>query len=274
VCRRAAVALWRLLFGQYRSTRFVKQPFTDQASFDYDDFGTVIGTAVRMLDNVLAVTYWPLEQQRREALSKRRIGLGFTGLGDALIMLGLRYDNEDARVLAAAIAETLRDHAYWASVELAKEKGAFPLFDADRYLQSTFVSRLPEALREAIRKHGIRNSHLLAITPTGTISPAFCDNASNGIEPPFAWSYTRKKRRADGAIEEYAVEDRAYRLHRARGGDVAQLPPLGSLRWTICGCVRRSSRSSTGRSPRRSIYRRSIRSRISRTCIWRPGVPA
>ncbi|MVF23983.1 adenosylcobalamin-dependent ribonucleoside-diphosphate reductase [Methylocaldum sp. BRCS4] len=210
--------------GSIDLTQFVKQPFTDQASFDYDDFGTVVGTAVRMLDNVLAVTYWPLEQQRQEAMSKRRIGLGFTGLGDALIMLGLRYDREDTRKRVACIAEGLRNRAYETSIELAKEKGAFPLFEAERYLASGFVMRLPEALREGIRMHGIRNSHLLSIAPTGTISLAFCDNASNGIEPPFAWTYTRKKRMSDGSIEEYAVEDHAYRLYREAGGDVSNLP--------------------------------------------------
>lgn len=109
--------------GSIDLTRFVKRPFTDRASFDYDGFRTIIGTAVRMLDNVLAVTYWPLEQQRREAMSKRRIGLGFTGLGDALIMLGFRYDSGDAWALVAGIAEALRDHAYGASIELAEEKG-------------------------------------------------------------------------------------------------------------------------------------------------------
>src|SRR5690606_7694696 len=121
--------------------------------------------------------------------------------------------------------EHMRDAAYKASVALAREKGAFPKFDADGYLAAgTFASRLPAALQKDIRKHGIRNSHLLSIAPTGTVSLAFADNASNGIEPPFSWMYKRKKREADGSTAEYAVEDHAWRLYRELGGDVNQLP--------------------------------------------------
>jgi ribonucleoside-diphosphate reductase alpha chain len=124
------------------------------------------------------------------------------------------------------IARCMRDAAYAASVELAREKGAFPALDADRYLEAgTFASRLDQPLQDAIRKHGIRNSHLLSIAPTGTVSLAFADNASNGIEPPFSWTYRRKKRESDGSTTEYTVEDHAWRLYRALGGDVAQLPP-------------------------------------------------
>ena len=120
----------------------------------------------------------------------------------------------------------MRDAAYAASVELAKEKGAFALFDADAYLEAgTFASRLDEPLKQAIRQHGIRNSHLLSIAPTGTVSLAFADNASNGIEPPFSWTYRRKKREGDGSRSEYDVEDHAWRLYRSLGGDTAQLPP-------------------------------------------------
>jgi ribonucleoside-diphosphate reductase alpha chain len=177
-----------------------------------------------MLDNVLDATHWPLAAQRAEAQAKRRIGLGFLGLGDALVMLGLRYDTDDARELAARIAQRLRDAAYRASVGLAKVKGPFPRFDADRYLAGGFAARLPGDLREQIRAQGIRNSHLLSIAPTGTISLAFADNASNGIEPAFAWTYHRRKRTADGGQAEYAVEDHAYRLYRERGGSLDPLP--------------------------------------------------
>ncbi|MFZ4703736.1 MAG: ribonucleoside-diphosphate reductase, adenosylcobalamin-dependent, partial [Candidatus Methylumidiphilus sp.] len=159
-----------------------------------------------------------------EAMAKRRIGLGFTGLGDALAMLGLRYDTAEARDCGAKISEAMRDAAYLASVDLAREKGRFPLFDAEKYLASGFASRLPEPLRIAIAQHGLRNSHLLSIAPTGTISLAFADNASNGIEPPFSWTYTRRKRQADGTIKEYAVEDHAWRLYREIGGDTNNLP--------------------------------------------------
>jgi len=172
------------------------------------------------------VTVWPLPQQRQEAASKRRIGLGFTGLGDALIMLNLRYDGAPAREMARRIAELMRDAAYDASVELARERGAFPLFNADLYLSgTTFASRLPQALRDRIRAHGLRNSHLLSIAPTGTISLAFADNASNGIEPAFSWSYTRKKRMADGSFKEHAVEDHAWRLYRHLKGAAEPLTP-------------------------------------------------
>ncbi len=178
-----------------------------------------------MLDNVLDATHWPLERQQQEAANKRRVGLGFTGLGDTLAMLRLRYDKTEARAMAARISEFMRDTAYLTSVDLAKERGAFPLFNAELYLSGgNFASRLPNDVKTEIRKHGLRNSHLLSIAPTGTISLAFADNASNGIEPPFSWTYNRKKRMQDGTIKEYSVEDYAWRLYKHRGGDVANLP--------------------------------------------------
>ena len=211
--------------GSVNLTRFVRSPFEAEAEFDFTGFGKVVAVAVRALDNVLDLTAWPLEKQHQEARSKRRIGLGFTGLGDALVMLGLRYDSDEARAFAGKAAEFMRDESYKASVELAKERDAFPLFNADLYLSgSSFASRLPADLKAEIREHGIRNSHLLSIAPTGTISLAFADNASNGIEPPFSWYYTRKKRMADGGHKDYQVEDHAYRLYREQGGDMAQLP--------------------------------------------------
>jgi ribonucleoside-diphosphate reductase alpha chain len=201
--------------GSIDLTRFVDTPFTEAARVDLERMAEVVAVAVRMLDNVLDATVWPLQEQGNEARAKRRVGLGFTGLGDALLMLGLRYDSEEGRAMAAGLARSLRDAAYLASVALAKEKGAFPLFDAGKYLAAPgFASRLPEAVKQEIRAHGIRNSHLTAIAPTGTISLAFADNASNGIEPAFSWFYTRKKRMADETIKEYPVEDHAYRLYK------------------------------------------------------------
>ncbi len=212
--------------GSVDLTRFVREPLTASAHFDFERFGKIVETAIRMLDNVLEVTAWPLEQQHKEAMAKRRVGLGFTGLGDALVMLGLRYDTEEARVSAARISESMRNCAYRASADLAREKGSFPLYNEDLYLSGTsFAARLPEDVKAVIRKHGIRNSHLLSIAPTGTISLAFADNASNGIEPPFSWVYTRKKRMADGSLKEYQVEDHAWRLYRTMGGDMENLPP-------------------------------------------------
>jgi ribonucleoside-diphosphate reductase alpha chain len=212
--------------GSIDLTRFVREAFSANAAFDFAAFGKVVEVAVRMLDNVLDVTAWPLEAQQREAMAKRRVGLGFTGLGDALIMLQLHYDSDAARRMAARIAEAMRERAYLASVELAQERGAFPLFNADLYLSGTsFAARLPEEVKARIRAHGIRNSHLLSIAPTGTISLAFADNASNGIEPPFSWTYTRKKRMPDGTLQEFPVEDHAWRRYKAAGGDMASLPP-------------------------------------------------
>jgi ribonucleoside-diphosphate reductase alpha chain len=212
--------------GSINLTPFVRNPFGDKAEFDFAAFGKVVAVSTRMLDNVLEATHWPLPQQYEEAQSKRRVGLGFTGLGNALAMLGLRYDTKEARAMATRISEFMRDQAYLASVELAKERGAFKLFNADMYLSGgNFASRLPTKVKDEIRKHGIRNSHLLSIAPTGTISLAFADNASNGIEPPFSYTYTRRKRMADGTFKEYAVEDYAWRLYRHMGGDVDKLPP-------------------------------------------------
>ena len=212
--------------GSIDLTRFVRNAFAADAAFDFEAFGGVVDVAVRMLDNVLEVTAWPLEAQQREAMAKRRVGLGFTGLGDALIMLRLHYGSDAARAAAARIAAAMRQRAYSASVELAKERGAFPLFNADLYLAGTsFAARLPEEVKERIRAHGVRNSHLLSIAPTGTISLAFADNASNGIEPPFSWTYTRKKRMPDGTLQEFPVEDHAWRRYKAAGGDVENLPP-------------------------------------------------
>ncbi|WP_374399221.1 adenosylcobalamin-dependent ribonucleoside-diphosphate reductase [Niveibacterium sp.] len=211
--------------GSINLVKFVRDAFGKKDSFDYEAFGEVVETSIRMLDNVLDVTNWPLENQHQEAMNKRRVGLGFTGLGDALIMLKLRYDTDAARAMATKISEFMRDRAYIASVNLAKERGAFPLFNADMYLSGgNFASRLPNDVKEKIRKHGIRNSHLLSIAPTGTISLAFADNASNGIEPPFSYTYTRKKRMADGTFKEYAVEDYAWRAYRHLGGNVEKLP--------------------------------------------------
>ncbi|GAB3470350.1 adenosylcobalamin-dependent ribonucleoside-diphosphate reductase [Massilia terrae] len=214
--------------GSLNLTMFVDRPFTGEASFDFARLREVATVAVRMLDLVLDATQWPLPQQADEAHAKRRIGLGFLGLGSALVMLGLRYDSQEGRSLAADIAGELRDAAYAASVELAREKGAFPLFDAEKYLQGQFVQRLPEALRAAIADHGIRNSHLLSIAPTGTITLAFADNASNGIEPAFSWTYQRRKRQPDNSFRSYEVADHAWRLYRQLGHDVlddARLPP-------------------------------------------------
>ncbi|MFC7409822.1 adenosylcobalamin-dependent ribonucleoside-diphosphate reductase [Hydrogenophaga atypica] len=207
-------------------TRFVRHPFGHGGlpAFDFAAFAESVALQVRALDNVLDLTHWPLPEQAREAQAKRRIGVGFTGLGNALTLLGLRYDAPEGRAMAARIAEAMRDAAYGASVALAQEKGAFPALDVATYLEpGTFASRLPAELQQAIRTHGIRNSHLLSIAPTGTVSLAFADNASNGIEPAFSWTYTRKKREADGSQRSYEVQDHAWRLFRHLNGPDAPL---------------------------------------------------
>jgi ribonucleoside-diphosphate reductase alpha chain len=211
--------------GSINLPALVLAPFSTAAALDWPRLAALARVAVRMLDNVLDATPVPLSAHRVEATAKRRIGLGLTGLGDALIMLGLRYDRREARQVAARVARVLRDCAYRASIALAIERGAFPALDATRYLASPrFASRLPPSLRAALLRNGIRNSHLLAIAPAGTISLAFADNVSNGIEPAFAWRYTRRKRLATGGWREFVVEDHAYRLYHHLGGDPARLP--------------------------------------------------
>ncbi|MGM9483343.1 LAGLIDADG family homing endonuclease [Roseateles sp. NT4] len=213
--------------GSIDLTRFVRDPFSAKPVFDEAGFAEVVAVATRMLDNVLDVTPWPLPAQAQEASNKRRVGLGFTGLGDALVMLNLRYDTQEARDMASHISEVMRDASYSASSDLAAERGSFPLFNADLYLSGgSFASRLPQGLKDKIRSQGLRNSHLLSIAPTGTISLAFADNASNGIEPAFSWTYTRKKRLPQtegGGFKEYQVEDHAWRLYRHLFGTDAPL---------------------------------------------------
>lgn len=201
--------------GPIDLTRFVSRPTFDvkTAEFAILDFAKAVKIQVRFLDNVLDATMWPLVEQRNEAAAKRRIGVGFTGLGNALTMLGVNYNSDTGRSTAALITEAMAVSAYEASVDLAIERGAFPLFDAEEYLkEGTFASTLPSKLKDRIREHGIRNSHLLSIAPTGTVSLAFADNASNGIEPAFSLAYMRKKRMADGTSKSYPVLDHAFRV--------------------------------------------------------------
>jgi len=210
--------------GSINLTKMIDNPFTENARFNNERFIEVVKNAGRMLDNVLEMTYWPLEKQHQQAMDKRRIGIGYTGLGDALIMLGLRYDSHSAVLMGKEITKVMRDAAYAGSIELAKEKGQFPALDAAKYLSGDFAKRLPKKIRADIKKYGIRNSHLLSIAPTGTISLAFADNVSNGIEPAFSWTYTRKKRLAEGGHADYEVVDHAYRVYREMGGDMDNLP--------------------------------------------------
>jgi ribonucleoside-diphosphate reductase alpha chain len=174
-----------------------------------------------MLDNVYDVSGFPLPQQAQAARASRRIGLGITGLADALIMLGLPYDDARARQLAGGAMRTVTEAAYAASVEIAREKGAFPLYDAERYLAAPFVHGLPPELTAAIERNGIRNSHLTAIAPAGTIS-LLAGNVSSGLEPVYALQYDRGVREADGSIVHVPVECYALAQYvRIKGEDAA-----------------------------------------------------
>ena len=210
------------LLGSVNLARLVSEPFTDAAALDTEALDELVRVAVRMMDNVVDASRFPLEAQRQEALAKRRIGLGVTGLADALLMLGLRYGSEEAAKQTEAWMHAIARSAYLASVDLAKEKGPFPLFDAEPFLASGAMEHMDEDVRKAIRTHGIRNALLTSIAPTGTIS-LYAGNVSSGIEPVFAYSYTRKVLQKDGSRTEEEVDDYAVGLWREMHGD-AELP--------------------------------------------------
>ncbi|MDH4107208.1 MAG: adenosylcobalamin-dependent ribonucleoside-diphosphate reductase [Gammaproteobacteria bacterium] len=195
--------------GSLNLARFVRQPFTPAARIDEEAVASSVATAVRFLDDVIDASRFPLPAQADRARRTRRIGLGITGLADALIMCGLRYDSDAARATAASLLRKIRDLAYSVSVELARDKGAFPDFDRDRYLAGPFVQRLPDTLRDSIARNGIRNSHLLAIAPTGTIS-LLAGNVSSGIEPVFALEADREVIGPSGVSQTLTVRDYAY----------------------------------------------------------------
>jgi ribonucleoside-diphosphate reductase alpha chain len=203
--------------GSINLVPFVVEPFADGARLDLDGIAELVPTAVRMLDNVIDVSRYPIDAQREQALANRRIGLGFTGLADALAMLGLRYDSTAARAEAGRVMRTIRDAAYRASIALAREKAPFPNFDAARFLDAPGPAGLPGDLHAAVAQYGIRNSHLTAIAPTGTIS-LLAENVSSGVEPAYALRYLRKVLNADGDWVEHEVEDYAHRLWRRQHG--------------------------------------------------------
>jgi ribonucleoside-diphosphate reductase alpha chain len=211
------------LLGSVNLARFVERPFTAEAGLDIATLEATAMTAVRLLDNVVDVSAYPLPQQAAEARSKRRVGLGITGLADALVMCGLRYGSAAAAEQASAWMAAIETAAYRSSIELAREKGPFPLFDADRYLASGHVRTLPAELRAAIRRDGIRNALLTTVAPTGTIS-LFAGNVSSGVEPIFALRYERKILEADGGHRQETVEDYAVRAFRTLHGPDAPLP--------------------------------------------------
>ncbi|HEX7970767.1 MAG TPA: adenosylcobalamin-dependent ribonucleoside-diphosphate reductase [Thiobacillus sp.] len=222
--------------GSLNLTAFVAAPFAADAHLDLDALADAVRLAVRFLDDVIDVSRYPLPAQAQEARLKRRIGLGITGLADALVLLGLDYDSEAARTLAARTMQLLRDAAYRTSIELAREKGAFPGFESEAFLASDFAARLPDDIRDALAAHGIRNSHLLAIAPAGTIS-LLANNLSSGIEPIFAAEAERRVLGLDGRYRTHRVVDHACQLWQQQGrsgmppalADARQIDPLAHL---------------------------------------------
>lgn len=207
--------------GSVNLAAFVTEPFTPQARWDLQGIAATAAVAVRLLDNVVDISLYPLEAQRQQAQATRRLGLGITGLADALVMQGLRYDEQAGREAASAAMAALRDAAYRSSIQLAAEKGPCPAFVRDSYLAGPFIGMLPESLREGIATQGIRNSHLLAIAPTGSIS-LLADNVSNGLEPIFARSYHRRVLTPEG-YRDYVLTPYSLRYWQGLGRE--GLPP-------------------------------------------------
>jgi ribonucleoside-diphosphate reductase alpha chain len=211
------------LLGSINLASLVVDPFTPEARLDRDRLRALVPLCVRMLDNAIDISRFPLPQQQHEAQAKRRIGLGVTGLADALILCGLRYGSQAAVATAESWIGEIARAAYFASAALAAEKGAFPLFDRDRYLAGETIAGLDQEVREAVAKHGIRNALLTSIAPTGTIS-LFADNVSSGLEPVFSFRYTRNVLMPDGSHREEEVSDYAYRLFHRCKGELVPLP--------------------------------------------------
>ena len=211
------------LLGSINLARLVENPFGTNAALDLAGLERLVPVAVRMMDNVIEVSRFPLEAQAHEARAKRRIGLGVTGLADALIMCGARYGGSEAVELTENWMAAVRRHAYLASAELAAEKGPFPLYDAEKYLSGETINELDGDVRARIAEAGIRNALVTSIAPTGTIS-MFAENVSSGIEPVFSYTFMRNMLLPDGTRREERVEDYAYALHRRMKGDGAPLP--------------------------------------------------
>ena len=204
------------LLGSFNLTKYISVSFPDNNYvFDYATFILDIAPIVRMMDNVIDNTIYPLKAQEIEAKNKRRMGLGVTGLANAAAALGLDYGSPAMIDFMKKVMTILRDEAYRTSVELAKEKGPFPLFD-DEYMDSPFIQTLPEDIQRDIIDNGIRNSHLLSIAPTGTIS-LFAGNISSGIEPPFSLRYDRRTIMPNGSIEWWPIYDYAYDVWGIKG---------------------------------------------------------
>ncbi|HEY9181887.1 MAG TPA: ribonucleoside-diphosphate reductase, adenosylcobalamin-dependent, partial [Gammaproteobacteria bacterium] len=210
------------VLGSLNLTAFVRNAFGSSADLDLAAVEAIVPTAVRMLDNAVELSSYPLQLQAEQARATRRIGLGLTGLADALIMLGLRYDSDEARAFARTVVQRMRDAAYRASADLAQHKGSFARFDRDAYLDGEHARSLPGAIRDRIARCGLRNSHLLAIAPAGTIS-LLANNVSSGIEPVFAFEGERRLIDEHGVVETHTVRDYAYAQWSA--AHTGALPP-------------------------------------------------
>ncbi len=210
--------------GSINLTAFVHDPFSDKARLDLDGIEKTAAIATRMMDNVIDASLFPLEKQATQARGSRRIGLGLTGLADTLVMLGLHYAEKPAHALAAGVMQRICHTAYRTSVALAKEKGSFPFFEREKYLSGKFIQTLPPDIQQDIARHGLRNSHLTAIAPTGTIS-LLANNISSGLEPVYEYSLTRRVLELDGTYTEHELTDYALRLWRERRGH-ENLPPV------------------------------------------------
>lgn len=274
--------------GSINLAAAVSAPFSAAAAIDYERLGRLSAVAVRFLDNVIDVSRFPLGKQALQARRTRRIGLGITGLGDALAMLGLRYDSEDARRVAADVMRSIRDSAYRASIEVAAEKGPFPAFDADRYCDGPFTRRLPADIRKALHRHGIRNSHVLSIAPAGTIS-LLAGNISGGVEPIFALEAERSIRDEKQQSRDVMVSDFAFRQWREMGGarsappdsfvtadalgGEAHLAMQASLQPFVDNAISKTITLSPGATADTvdEIFRRSHAAGIKGCTVFRPG---
>jgi ribonucleoside-diphosphate reductase alpha chain len=275
--------------GSVNLTKFVRQPFTKVASLDEQALAATAAIAVRFLDNVIDISRFPLTQQAEQARGTRRIGLGITGLADMLVMLGQHYDSDAGRATASNVMQTIGDAAYSSSIDLAREKGAFPLLDKQKFLRAPFIARLSGPLKSRIANYGIRNSHLLAIAPTGTIS-LLANNISGGIEPIYALEAERDVRGGDLKMHRFAVRDRAYDLWLADGHEKAEiaeyfvtadeLPPHAHL--DMQSCLQRyvdNAISKTVNLPESATvddvadtYARAYELGIKGCTVFRPGV--
>jgi ribonucleoside-diphosphate reductase alpha chain len=209
--------------GSINLTQFVDQPFTRQATLNLRAIDEVAGLATRFLDNVIDLSRYPLPEQAAQARDVRRLGLGLTGLGDALLMLSLHYDSDAARAQARDALEAIRDGAYRTAIQLAQEKGSFPGYSREAYLAGAYVSSLPADIRDGIARHGIRNSHLIAVAPTGSIS-LLANNISSGIEPVFSLEAKRRILNRSGHYVTHDVVDYAFDLWRRECEDQLPMP--------------------------------------------------